>query len=353
MLSQKTAPQQKKDSGQPIYGWTFHIILFAGALIATINMAPFNLKGHDLSAVNMSCAGEFRANSSFSWPDFLEEIFIGAKTGGPAYLIARELPGFSAVIARERMKTKLMLAVLAARKKRTPKSIPPPAEAKPVMAKTLEPKVLIIHTHTSECYIPLSGVKHRLNEKGDIVKAGSLLASILENEYHVPVLHIAEIHDQVPFREAYMRAENTIQRALQEHPDLSLILDIHRDGNEKTPSFLEINKQRMAPLMIVVGTDHLGLPHPRWKENLAFSQKIAEHIRSYNKSLLLRLIQAKARYNQHLHPRSLIIEIGNHLSSWEEIQKTVEVLAKTIADMLDETPPLELKPQNHPKLEKI
>ena len=40
------------------------------------------------------------------------------------------------------------------------------------------------------------------------------------------------------------------------------------------------------------------------------------------------------RYNQHLHPHSLLIEVGNDLNSLEEALYAAELFAQVIAEIL-------------------
>ena len=60
-----------------------------------------------------------------------------------------------------------------------PPSRPAPA-GPPVPPPRVEPpRILIYHTHTSESYLPVSGRTHIHNGRGDIVRAGSFLTELL------------------------------------------------------------------------------------------------------------------------------------------------------------------------------
>ena len=83
-----------------------------------------------------------------------------------------------------------------------------------------EPLVFIYHTHTSESYIPESGKDHLLNQKGDVVKAGSYLQKVLKEKYNIQCAHSETIHDQVPFRDSYKRSQVTLINYLKAHKKL-------------------------------------------------------------------------------------------------------------------------------------
>ena len=106
----------------------------------------------------------------------------------------------------------------------TPRPVPlPPARpapaAPPVQSpRTEPPRILIYHTHTSESYLPVSGKTHIHNGRGDIVRAGALLAQLLNEKYGLKTLHCDTIHDHYPFRDAYQRSAETVQQLLAEHP---------------------------------------------------------------------------------------------------------------------------------------
>ena len=218
---------------------------------------------------------------------------------------------------------------------------PPPPRQDPV-APTPTPginnsrgTIILFHTHTSESYLPISGRDHFTNGRGDIVRVGDYLAWNLEAE-GFEVVHDKTIHDQVPFREAYRRSLLTMQRLLAEHPDPVALLDIHRDATPGVVSTVELGGERVARLVLVVGTDRLGLPHPRWRENLAFANRLRDAAERLYPGLLARIDVAEARYNQHLFPRALIVEIGDQYSTTAEVYRAAACLAKILAEVAGE-----------------
>lgn len=208
-----------------------------------------------------------------------------------------------------------------------------PADTPPVAA--LQPAVLIYHTHTSESYLPVSRKDH-VYPRGDIFQVGNYLKQVLENRYSVPCIHAEESHDQIPFRESYQRSQLTLMKYLKEYPSLRVVLDVHRDATPGVKASCVINGKPTATIVIVVGTDKMGLPHPNWRKNHQFAQKLAEAMNLYYPGLNSRVLITDARYNQHLHDHALIIEFGDQYSTLEEVDRAVELFASVLALVLHE-----------------
>ncbi|HEY8465102.1 MAG TPA: stage II sporulation protein P [Bacillota bacterium] len=202
-----------------------------------------------------------------------------------------------------------------------------------------EPEVLIYHTHTSESYIPVSGKDHLLNKRGDIVKVGQRLKTTLEETYRIRTIHCDTIHDQPPFKDSYERSLVTVKKYIKQYPKLKMLIDLHRDATPGINAVCSIKEEPTATILIVVGSDQI-LPHHGWKKNHAFALRIADIMNLYYPGLNSGVIVSKGRYNQHLHERSLIFEIGDHHSTLPEAYRAVDILAKVIAFTLkQENPP--------------
>lgn len=102
-----------------------------------------------------------------------------------------------------------------------------------------------------------------------------------------------------------------------------------------SPTIL-INGREVARIAIVVGygPEH-PLQHPNYQENLA----LAYRIKALGDALypgLMRPVQVhkEARYNQHLHPGSLIFEVGSVENTLEEALLAAELLASVLVRAL-------------------
>jgi stage II sporulation protein P len=201
------------------------------------------------------------------------------------------------------------------------------------------PSVLIYHTHTSESFIPVSGKDHRLNAKGDIVQVGEYLQKVLEEKYKVKCIHNEEIHDQYPFRDSYKRSQVTLIKCLKEYPSFKVVIDVHRDATPGVEATCSIQGKETATILLVIGSDKMGLPHPNWKKNLQFATKLTETMNLYYPGLSSGVIVSDARYNQHLHDHALIVEFGDQNSTLEQVNRAAELFAEILVITLDQETP--------------
>ncbi len=185
---------------------------------------------------------------------------------------------------------------------------------------TDEPSVLIVHTHTSESYTPLPGDSYvessayrTLDPAYNVLSLGELIKNRLE-EAGIPVLHDTSFHDYPSYNGAYSDAAASTEEILQEHPNIQLILDLHRDAADTPTGQLvtecSIGSETAAQIMMVVGTDAGGLENPGWQDNLSVALKLHAQLERENPGICRPINFTYHRYNEHLGGHALLIEIG-------------------------------------------
>ncbi|WP_093795784.1 stage II sporulation protein P [Sporomusa acidovorans] len=195
----------------------------------------------------------------------------------------------------------------------------------------------IYHTHTAESFIPNSGVAHRPGgQLGDIVEVGAALANCLEKA-GVKTIHSVAIHDYPSFMKAYGPSEVTAQKMVTENPSLQMLFDIHRDADKRENVTAVINGVQAAKITIVVATGQQDLPQPHWQQNHAFAKLIEAKLNEKYPGLCRGIHLEEWRYNQHLHPRALLLEVGSQESSKEEAMKSMEMLGDILIEILAES----------------
>ena len=110
---------------------------------------------------------------------------------------------------------------------------------------------------------------------------------------------------------------------------------MHRDAGVPNPT-VRINGRDVARIAIVVGTaQNIPLSHPNFQENLALAYKIKSLCDTMYPGLMRPVqVHKEARYNQHLHPASLILEIGSVENTLDEALLAAEVLANVLVRVL-------------------
>lgn len=198
------------------------------------------------------------------------------------------------------------------------------------------PQVLIYHSHSQEGFADsVAG-----DESTTIVGAGEKLAGLLE-EYGFQVLHHKGVYDSPSRDDAYSNALPAIEKLLAENPSIQVVIDLHRDAvAEGTKLVKTIDGKDYARFMFFNGTCRgvngpiTYLSNPYLKENLAFSfqsQVIAEN---YFPGITRKIYLKAWRYNMHLKPRNMLIELGAQTNTVEEVMNTTEILAFIINEVL-------------------
>lgn len=204
-----------------------------------------------------------------------------------------------------------------------------------------EPLVLIMHTHTTECYSgdEMNGETERnTDENVNVVSVGREIASVLES-YGIKTVHDGTYHDYPSYQGSYSRALTTIDRILKQYPSIKVVLDIHRDAfvysdGSRLRVACEQNGVQTAQVMLVVGTNSMGLWHDGWRENLAFAAKIQNAAEIMYPGMMRPVNLRTERFNEHMTHGSLILEVGSNGNTLEEAKEGGRNVARAIAAAL-------------------
>lgn len=198
------------------------------------------------------------------------------------------------------------------------------------------PLVGIYHTHTAESFVPTAGVAHRPGgQQGEIVDVGEAMAKRLEKN-GVKSVHSKTIHDFPSFMKAYGPSEITVKKMLTDNSSIQMLFDIHRDADKRENSLATVNGEAVAKVTIVVAKGQPDLVQPHWQQNHAFAKLIDARLNQHYPGLSRGIQVVEWRYNQHLHPRALLLEIGCQENSREEAIRSAEMLADIVAEILSE-----------------
>lgn len=204
------------------------------------------------------------------------------------------------------------------------------------------PCVLVMHTHTTECYDgdQMNGESER-NTDGEknVVAVGNEICKVLE-ENGIKTIHDTTYHDYPSYQGAYTRAMTTIENNIKNNPEINIVLDIHRDAfvyedGTKLTVTSDQNGVSTAQVMLVAGTDSMGLWHDNWRENLKFAAKIQNAAEIMYPGLMRPINLRTERFNEHLTMGSLIIEVGSNGNTLEQAKEGGRDVARAIAAVLN------------------
>ena len=198
---------------------------------------------------------------------------------------------------------------------------------------TEEPVILIYHTHSKEDFCnSREGVT-----EDTVVGAGRYLAALLE-AYGYRVLHDETSFDSENRDYAYSNALPHVEKLLKENPQIQVVIDLHRDEMpEETHLVSEVDGKRCARYMFFNGMSRLKekgeisyLENPFREENLGFSFQLQKASNEYYPGLARRIYLKAYRYNLHLRPASVLIELGAQNNTVEEIMNGCVPLAQVL-----------------------
>lgn len=207
-----------------------------------------------------------------------------------------------------------------------------------------KPQVLIMHTHTTESFEPFerenfdSSFNYRTTESSkNVVMIGNEITKQIENA-GISVIHDTTIHDYPSYNGSYERSAETVKKILRDNPSIKVVLDIHRDAIGTNESIMqptvEINGKDAAPIMIISGCDDGTMDMPDYMKNFRFASLLQQQISSDYQGLARPILFDYRKYNQDLTTGSLLIEVGTHGNTLEQVKYTGELLGKSIARSL-------------------
>ena len=212
----------------------------------------------------------------------------------------------------------------------------------------LSPKgvqVLIIHTHGSESYTPSEAYQFEYTENDrtldtryNVVRIGDELEEILENN-GIKTLHVRDIFDSPSYSGSYSRSLEAITQAFKDNPSIKVVIDIHRDAmiakdGTKYKVTADIDGKTAAQLMFVTGTSGGGLVHDNWQKNLTFHGRIQQEMNSRYPGIMRPINIRESRFNQHVCPGSMLLEVGTSGNTLDEALYSIELFGNVLTDML-------------------
>ena len=209
------------------------------------------------------------------------------------------------------------------------------------------PQILIVHTHTTECYMKEergyytdSDQTRTLNDTENVVAVGDVLAENL-NKKGITTIHATEKHDYPEYSGSYNRTENTIKNYLKKYPSIKVVIDLHRDSvnDDKGNKFAlvtNINGKKAAQVMLVSGCESGSVTgFPNWRENFRLAIRLQQTMEVMYPSLARPILFTSRKYNQHLTTGSLLIEFGTEANTLEQAKYSAELLANCLATTLN------------------
>lgn len=194
------------------------------------------------------------------------------------------------------------------------------------------PQILIYHTHSRENFADsVPG-----DENSGILGAGKYLGTLLQEQYGYNVIHNTDCYD-AERDYAYSNSLPAIEAILEENPSIEVVIDLHRDAMPEDRRLVtDIQGRPTAQFMFFNGLCRTKkgeieqLENSYLADNLALSFQMQAACNEYYPGIARRIYLKAYRYNMHLCPKSLLIELGAQNNTEEEIRNACEVLAHVL-----------------------
>lgn len=202
-----------------------------------------------------------------------------------------------------------------------------------------EPTVLIVHTHGTESYKEHASSEWRTQDtESNMIALGDRLAQLLTRA-GISVLHDRSLHDYPIYNDAYDNSRRSVEDYLQAYPSIQVVLDLHRDavalsdGSQWAPT-VTVDGQKVARMMMVVGSnEYAGTPHD-WQENMAMALKLQVLLEKQVSGITRSTMLKKSRFNQDLSSGAVIVEIGTAGNTFDEAMRAVPYLANALIQLM-------------------
>lgn len=193
---------------------------------------------------------------------------------------------------------------------------------------------LLYFTHSNEAYKPVtqekSGVIAVSHQTENITKFGEKLKTqLVVNGIETDALFI-----NVPHTGAYRTIRPYVKEQLNKK-NYDLIIDLHRDALTKKQSTMVHNEENYAKVGFVI-----GMEHPNFERNRAKVILLKKELESLVPGLTRDVMMkhgpdVDGKYNQDLDPALIVIELGGIENTEDELNRTIAVIAKAAATVIE------------------
>lgn len=208
-----------------------------------------------------------------------------------------------------------------------------------------KPVVMIYHTHSCEAYNP-AGMGYTETEawrtkdqRYNVVNVGSTLAQLLESK-GIEVIHDTTDYESPGYSTAYSRTLQALKAKIAERDDIDMFIDLHRNAYFESAEIsraLELEDgSSLARMMCVIGTGEGMEEKPVWQENYKLALRLTNQLNSSLDSIAYPVAVWDGRYNQHVSPNAVLIEVGHNMNTLDEANASMKYLADAIAAILIE-----------------
>ncbi len=202
--------------------------------------------------------------------------------------------------------------------------------------------VFLYSTHNRESFLPhLPDEKNANNAyhgEVNITKVSTRLANQLHHHgigAKVDTTDVTNIlHENGwSYGQSYKASRPIVEEAIANNNDIKYIFDIHRDSLSRNLTTKKINGEKYAKVLFVIGKENEA-----FEKNLSLAKKFHDLLNEALPNVSRGVItkegpKVNGVYNQDLNENAILMEIGGHENTLEEMYRTVDVLAEVFSQL--------------------
>lgn len=207
----------------------------------------------------------------------------------------------------------------------------------PYDTKINDPIIYLYNTHQTEGYQRSNNASYNITPS--VLMASYILRESL-NDLGLPTIvetnditEILRIHNW-QYKYSYQASRLLLEDAISKNAKLAYFIDLHRDSMNYDVTTTTINGKKYAKILFVIGKDHKD-----YLKNLEFAERINEELKRFNPDIT-RGIAIKGGsgvngiYNQDVSTNAILVELGGQYNNITEINNTIEILSKSLFEVL-------------------
>ena len=179
-------------------------------------------------------------------------------------------------------------------------------------------EVLMYTTHTSESYansqnytFEYTSPRRTTDGNYNMLYISTCLAENL-NSKGINTICSLTPHDYGEYNSAYMNSRKTMETLINENPNASILIDVHRDAIEDLDFAPQVNLKGydVACLMLVMGIGYEGEENPYYMQNIKLALQIQILANKVYPGLFRSMIIRNSIYNQDIKENTFLVEVG-------------------------------------------
>ena len=201
------------------------------------------------------------------------------------------------------------------------------------------PLIYIYNSHQGETYS--TKYLEDYNIVPDVKMAASMLKDKLEN---IGIPTLVENSDILKYMKqnnlnhagSYIASRYFLENTFNKYPNMELYIDLHRDAAPRSATLTTIDGKQYAKVLFVI-----GLEYDTYEKNLSIATQLNNIIKSKYPTLTRGILKKQGYgvngvYNQDLNSNVILIEIGGNENNIEEVNNTLDKVAETIGEYINE-----------------